>query len=500
MKIYDIEKENGLEELLSKSVASYVVPAIAEINVDLAQAMESKILIKSGKNDSDLYICHSVLVSTNWNKNDDVFDPKEVWEARHTPEDKPTNLDHDEHQIVGHMIDSWAINDDGNILSDDTNGDNLPNLFHLVSSSVIYKRYSDKELLDRANNLIAQIQNGSKFVSMECLLNNFDYAVQKSDGSHEIIVRGNDTAYLTKHLRAYGGTGEYKGNKVGRLLRDITFCGKGFVDKPANEHSIILRANNKSFDFHTAKTKNQLNLCEEGVCNLQTDTYDNKETLVAYITNFDHIKNVRWEITNSPNTSQEIKVMADTVVNDSTKQIEDLKAELKLARDEAQKLKDDAVQAKATEMQTQVDSFKSQLDESKKTNEELTAQLKVANDKIDEFTKFKADIETKLAKAEQDRVRSDRVAHLVNGGVNKEVAEKKVDAYMIKLTDEEFNSASEDLIARFKIVSENTDADDKILEDAQTDGDVVAASDGDDDDETQGKLVASIQEWAKTQL
>jgi chromosome segregation ATPase len=42
-------------------------------------------------------------------------------------------------------------------------------------------------------------------------------------------------------LRAYGGSGEYKGYKVGRLLRDFYFSGKGLVDKPANPRSIIFR-------------------------------------------------------------------------------------------------------------------------------------------------------------------------------------------------------------------------------------------------------------------
>jgi hypothetical protein len=44
---------------------------------------------------------------------------------------------------------------------------------------------------------------------------------------------------LTSHLRAYGGPGIFDDFRIGRVLRKITFSGKGFVDKPANPDSII---------------------------------------------------------------------------------------------------------------------------------------------------------------------------------------------------------------------------------------------------------------------
>ena len=46
-----------------------------------------------------------------------------------------------------------------------------------------------------------------------------------------IVARNDESAFLTKHLRAYGGTGEYEGYKIGRSLRDISFSGKGLVSK-----------------------------------------------------------------------------------------------------------------------------------------------------------------------------------------------------------------------------------------------------------------------------
>ena len=79
---------------------------------------------------NDLYPLDSILVSTSWNKNDDVFDPREVWAARHTPEDKPFNLDHDENQIIGHITENYPVSDiqTRSRISDDTDVNDLPTL------------------------------------------------------------------------------------------------------------------------------------------------------------------------------------------------------------------------------------------------------------------------------------------------------------------------------------------------------------------------------------
>ena len=58
--------------------------------------------------------------------------------------------------------------------------------------------------------------------------------------------RNEGSAFLTKHLRAYGGTGEYEGRKIGRSLQNISFSGKGLVSKPANPRSVILDASRAS--------------------------------------------------------------------------------------------------------------------------------------------------------------------------------------------------------------------------------------------------------------
>jgi hypothetical protein len=116
----------------------------------------------------------------------------------------------------------------------------LPEKLDLITSAVIYKVWSDPDQRTRIEGLIEQIDRGELAVSMECVFRNFDYALLSPSGEKKVLARDETSAFLTKHLRCYGGTGEFEGYKIGRLLRDLYFSGKGLVDKPANPRSIIL--------------------------------------------------------------------------------------------------------------------------------------------------------------------------------------------------------------------------------------------------------------------
>lgn len=235
--IYKSEIEDGLKEKISSSLT---ISSCVELEiVNPFETSEFK-AIAENKGQVDLYYLKSILVSTGWNKNDDVFDRAEVWAARKSPEDKPFNYEHDQSQIIGHITSCDAIGVDGNIISDDVTIDDLPSKFHITTSAVLYKYWEDLEKQERMNQIISELSQGKWFVSMEALFTGFDYAL--IDGStSKVIARNEDTAFLTKHLRAYGGNGMYKNMKVGRLLKNITFSGKGLVRKPANPESVIFK-------------------------------------------------------------------------------------------------------------------------------------------------------------------------------------------------------------------------------------------------------------------
>ena len=240
MLIHSAEQFDGLGDLLKNNSIAMLCEIveqgdIKDISDDLKKTLAS---VSDRPIQKDLYYLNSILVSAGWNKNDDVFDVADLWAARDTPVDKPFNYMHEETDIIGHMISSAAILEDGTLLASDES--NLPDKMDIVTSAVIYKTWADPAQSDRINNLIKQIDLGELAVSMECVFRNFDYAIISPDGAHQVIARTEDSAFLTKHLRAYGGSGDYEGHKVGRILRDLFFSGKGLVNKPANPRSKIL--------------------------------------------------------------------------------------------------------------------------------------------------------------------------------------------------------------------------------------------------------------------
>jgi hypothetical protein len=279
MKIYKHEINDGLAEALASSntiaccaLAKTYKPdkeVIEQLKEQLASNdVGDEIALAENQNQLDLYYIKSILVSTGWNKNDDVFDPKELWEARKTPEDKPFNFMHDEKDIIGHITANTVMDFDGRLISD-SDDDETPNQFNIMTSAVIYTEWSDVEQKDRMQQIVAEIEDGKWFVSMECLFPDFDYALATEDGETKVVKRNEASAFLTKHLRTYGGDGNYEDYKVGRLLRNLSFSGKGLVSKPANPRSVILEGND-FFDESQAQILTVSSLKE----NDMSDSYD----------------------------------------------------------------------------------------------------------------------------------------------------------------------------------------------------------------------------------
>jgi len=252
IKTFKYEHKDGLDNRLQQN------------SVATASSIE-KILAFANPNQEDLFYIESVLasvgwsdgVSSGWNENTDVFGKVESFNARNTPVDKQFNLGHNEKDIIGHITSSKIISN-GTIIPDTIDITELPDEYDIIVGSVLYKHWSDKDLQDRMHQIIAEIQEGKWFVSMECMFAGFDYALIDPTGKQQSLARNDQTSFLTKHLRAYGGQGEYQGYKVGRLLKNFTFSGKGLVTDPANKRSVIFNFSDTSdieTDFKVAASK-----------------------------------------------------------------------------------------------------------------------------------------------------------------------------------------------------------------------------------------------------
>lgn len=405
MKIYEAEKIDGLSHVLSAQ-SSIVYASVAEKCDTENPRMTKKIKENqslASLNDSDLYYTQSILVTTSWNKNDDIFDPTEVWVAKNTPEDKPTNLEHDEKVIVGHITSNWPIDEEGNIIDENTSINSLPEKYHILTGSVIYRGYTDQELKERATALINEIENGQKYVSMECFFKNFDYGlIDKATGSYHILPRNEDTAFLTKHLRAYGGQGEHQNYKVGRVLRNITFSGKGFVDKPANPESIIFSKDIIAEENFKEKTDDSI---DKGVFSNQANL---KEIIMS----------IETEISQAEEVVETVAEIVEAEVPTETVAEETVEVEVNLHEEAAKKMKDEMIK-KDEEMKKMKAAY-----------EALQLELNATNEVLAGYKSKEEEMMKKEKKAK-------RMASLVESGLDSETAEATVEKFE-SLDDETF--------------------------------------------------------------
>lgn len=396
MKVYQQEILDGLsEQVKAQASIAYCAPAVIVKDIDSDQTWNvsrsniDKIKASSNPNQIDLYYLKSILVSTGWNKNDDVFDPSQTWAARNTPEDKQFNFMHNENDIIGHITGSYVVDRNGNkILSEET--ETPPEEFDIITEAVLYNSWTNPDNRERMRKIISEIEEGKWFVSMECLFAGFDYSVIGKDGKAKIIARNEESAFLTKHLKAYGGTGEYEGYRIGRSLRDISFSGKGLVSKPANPRSVILDSS-KAFSV----------------------TLD----------------------TNNSNVSKGDINMSD---NNLEKQLADLQSELASSKEETQTVKAEieTVNKEFAEKVSVLETSLAEKDLALKTSEERIASLEASlAEKEKELNEVSAAM-NEMKKKEKDRMRKEK---LVMAGFEDAEAEESISLYDA-LSDEAFEA------------------------------------------------------------
>jgi hypothetical protein len=400
MKIYASEKEAGLEEAIKANASvAYSSPVAFYIpNKEQKESIKNLVVAdekatSENKEQFDLYYLSSILVSTGWNKNDDVFDLQEAWRAKDSPVDKQFNFMHNEADIIGHITGSVVLDQVGNEIEDINNVEK----FDIATSAVLYNSWTTPELKERMEKLIAEIEEDKWFVSMECLFNEFDYAVVTPEGDNKVVARDEASAFLTKHLRAYGGDGQYEGYKIGRLLRNIAFSGKGLVSNPANPRSVILNDVNP---FANAQAE---------------------------------------EITNS-NINMENEDMSDVL----KEQVEELKAELATAKEAAKAFETEMTKQKEEEIQSKIEAFEAVVSEKDEAITEAQAAVEAAEAKVSELEEAIAKKDEELAEAlakieahEAEVKTMARRAALVEAGAEEEEVESILEAFA-EATDEMF--------------------------------------------------------------
>jgi hypothetical protein len=385
----------------------------------------------------DLHYLNTILVTTGVNKNDDYFERMETWAARSSPEDKPFNYEHVGDDIIGHITSCHVVDKDQKVVADDTVADSLPEKFHIVTSAVLYKFWEDESLQERMDNILTEISKGMWYVSMEALFKGFDYLLigNTTQGSEnkkvcKVVARQPDTAFLTKHLRAYGGNGVYQNWKVCRFLRNITFSGKGLVRKPANPESII---------FSETET---FNVNASAICG-------NVEEL-GYESNTIDVPQVKEQERTMAVDNNELTLATVKNENNSLRaEVETLKATLKEYDTKTVKAQIDGLTGEINGLKSKLEASEQKVKASADEAVTLKAQLATAQKEAE-------DTKAELAKIKAEQVTTVRVAMLMTAlGEDEDKAKAEVEKLKY-LSDEDFKAHADYLsekLAAFKQAS-----------------------------------------------
>lgn len=351
------------------------------------------------RNNFDLFSLKSLLVSSVWNGNDDYFCPKELWLARNTVVNKPFNYEHDEHDIIGHITNSYVVDSVGNVLSETTELDNLPDVIHIICGAVLYKYWSDKTQRERIDKLIAEIRDGKWHVSVECLFTNFDYLLKSDNNTYKLIARNEKTAFLSKYLRIYKGSGVYNNQKIARVPRNFIISGKGLVKTPANSSSEIFACK-----FDVAK-----NNCKNIQNNLE----------------------MVYEIT-------EVNKMNEKDFADLQNKYKQLEVEYTSLKASLNENKNKDLENKVADLTKSVEAGTQEVNVLKASLEKTVAEKENIAKSYEEVLKVKTDFEAKLQKIEADARYNERINLCkANLGMDDEQAKNYTDNLNL-LTDEAF--------------------------------------------------------------
>lgn len=443
------EQEKALAGILDNKVGFASKVAKSEKPYDF-----SAFRATASMSDDDLYPVRTVLVTSSINLNDDYFGKKKLAQKCHTASDKPCNLEHETANIIGHSIFSNLADDEYNYIdpSDEECIEKCSEV-HIITNSVLYRFNWDAELSAKMNAMFSEIEAGEWYVSMECLFNDFNYLLKDSDGNASLIERNEATSFLTKHLRAYGGKGQYENWKVYRALEDFRFVGKGFTKNPANPKSYVLDQNNKPI----SKVKVYTSLAEF------TEASVVEEQNLKNIA--DIVAKANEPVYLNPEGPLTEKTLEIEMTLEEKQKLETEIAELseKLKATETKNAELTAEVAKLNEQVTEaLKAGVSDLEKAEEVAKKLTEDLKVASE-------AKATAESKIAEIEEAKKADKRIAMIKDAYKIDEAKASEMNVAMKALSDEAFESILKQTQVKAEVVVTPTETE--VVEAAVVEGD-----------------------------
>jgi hypothetical protein len=215
---------------------------IENTNISKASLEALKPLIPTNidldKNIDLLGVAFNAAVVNKFNKNGDGIDSSAAVRIKDYFVHKPTNIEHDRDNIVGHIVSAgFSRKDDSTSLMTDEEALVEEGTYNIALAAVIYKTAS-KEFADLVANSTDPDSDFFHTVSASWEIGFNDYVISVGgDDLHEstIIDDPQEVEAYSPYLKSLGGKGTLQdGRKVNRLIvGDIYPLGIGFTSNPA---------------------------------------------------------------------------------------------------------------------------------------------------------------------------------------------------------------------------------------------------------------------------
>jgi len=220
----------------------YASNNIDDSNVSLASLEALRPLIPKGVNlerNIDLIgVAFNAAVVNKFNKNGDGIDSEAAVKIKDYFIHKPTNIEHNREQIVGHIVSAgFSKYDNHSELMSDEEALVCDAAYNIALGAVIYKTAS-KEFADLVVNSTSKDSDfyHSVSASWEVGFNDYVIAVGSNDLYDSIVVSSpEEIEQYNPYLKSFGGKGVLSdGRTVNRLIvGDIFPLGIGFTSNPA---------------------------------------------------------------------------------------------------------------------------------------------------------------------------------------------------------------------------------------------------------------------------
>lgn len=320
-----------------------------------------------------LGVAFNAAVVNKFNKNGDGINSDIALSIKDYFIHKPTNIEHNRDQVVGHIVSSgFSSYQESKILSD-SEIKSSEDPFNISLAAVVYKNASPQfsDLLESSAD-----ENGdfSTIISTswELGFNEFAVAIGSEDLKDNEVVYGEEAEKYKEHLTAFGGSGKLEdGRSVHRLVTGEVYpLGVAFTTKPAADVNGVLVADTQENREQSTKANNQfLNKIQE------KSSHIDKKTVI------------QPKEPNLHNTMETEKLINSLeALLDEKRRSNDFSEE---AVASISKLVNDVIIEKSSEWKSQVEEAESKAEELEKSQAEiaekynaLQEELKTANENL----------------------------------------------------------------------------------------------------------------------